>query len=187
MLSCRATAGIPSPTIVWQRRDRAPLSLSAKEEYPGTILITNLTFADGGQYECKAINAVGEAIQSTSIVVQQTPIIRIVPNQEQLSLTEGDELRLECFADGLPAPAVYWRTPEMQKHEIVSLPALRGIGEGSQYSRASIHKYNIGSEDAGTYICHANNAAGEEQKYITVDISPKRGDVGELRHFLFYT
>lgn len=180
MLSCRATAGIPTPTIVWQRRDRAPISQNAREEYPGTILLTNITFADGGQYECKASNAVGEASQTTSIVVQQPPIIRIVPNQEQLSLTEGDELKLECFADGLPSPSVSWRTPEML--ERVPIPELRGVDASQQqYSRASIHKYNVGNKDAGTYICHANNAAGEEQKYIIVDITPKRGDVGEYR------
>lgn len=180
MLSCRAIAGIPSPTVIWQRRDRAPMSLNAKEEYPGTILISNLTFADAGQYECKASNAVGETSQGTAVTVQQPPIIRIIPDQIELSLTEGDELKLECLADGLPAPSVLWRTPDSLEQEAANLPGLRGLPGPHEFSRAIFHKYNVGHSDAGTYVCRASNEAGEEQKYITIDITPKRGDVGKF-------
>lgn len=178
MLSCRATSGIPSPTLVWQRRDRAPISLNVKEEYPGTITISNLTFADAGLYECRATNAVGEASQSTSVVVQQPPILRIIPDQVELSLTEGDELKLECLGDGLPSPAVSWQTPESYGTEAQYTPGLRGLPT-SPSSRATIHKYNVGHKDAGTYICRGSNEAGEDQKYITINIQPKRGDVGK--------
>lgn len=37
MLHCRATAGIPTPNITWSRRDRRPISLNFKEDYPGTL------------------------------------------------------------------------------------------------------------------------------------------------------
>lgn len=179
MLSCRAIAGIPSPTLVWQRRDRVPISLNVKEEYPGTITISNLTFADAGQYECKAANAVGEISQSTSIVVQQAPVLRIIPDQVELSLTEGDELKLECLGDGLPSPAVSWQTPESYDTAVQMTPGLRGGPRES--SRATIHKYNVGHKDAGTYICRGSNEAGEDQKYITINIQPKRGDVGKFQ------
>lgn len=37
MLHCRATAGIPTPNITWSRRDRRPISMNFKEDYPGTL------------------------------------------------------------------------------------------------------------------------------------------------------
>lgn len=36
-LSCRATAGVPYPTLTWVRRDRRPLSTRITQDYPGVI------------------------------------------------------------------------------------------------------------------------------------------------------
>lgn len=181
MLSCRSIAGIPTPTIVWVRRDRSPLSLRVEEKYTGTILISNITFAEAGEYECRASNIAGEASQTASINVQQPPLIRILPDQPELTLTEGDELKLECSAEGLPSPTVSWRSPDNTRS--AGLPTTYNLPYPAQ---GIIHKYNVGRNDEGTYICNAKNDAGEDQKYITILIEPKRGDVGKLfAYFLF--
>lgn len=181
MLSCRAIGGIPTPTLVWQRRDRAPLSRRVEEKYSGTILISNITFEDAGEYECHASNIAGEVSQSASVVVQQSPQIRIIPDTIELTVTESDELKLECTAEGNPRPSVYWKSPSSyQRGESVS----NVYGAPAALPQGIIHKYNIGREDEGTYICHASNAAGEDEKYITVIVQPKRGDVGTLKSIL---
>lgn len=173
MLACRAIAGIPTPALTWLRRDRAPLSQHVEEKNPGTILISNISFADAGEYECRASNIAGESSLTTTIKVQQAPVIRILPEVTELTLTEGDELKLECFAEGLPAPSVQWTEPSTHQP-----PAPRISAPGL------IHKYNIRRSDEGTYVCHAQNDAGEDQKYITIFIEQKRGDVGKLMKFL---
>lgn len=184
MISCRANLGIPTPTLVWTRRDHQPLSSRCEEKYPGTILITNIQFEDAGEYECRATNVAGEASQTASILVQQPPQIRIIPDQTELTITEGDELKLECLADGLPSPNVYWEEPR-QRH---ADEGLRSYGAPAAPVPASaqgvIHKYNVGRSDEGTYVCHASNAAGEDQKYITILIQQKRGDVGRFSRLL---
>lgn len=176
MLSCRAIAGIPTPTIVWTRRDRAPLSSRVEEKYAGTILVSNVTFEDAGEYECRASNIAGEVSATSSIHVQQPPIIRILPDLQELTITEGDELKLECFAEGLPTPSVRWTEPqEIGRSGLAGAP--RGYFPQAQ---SLIHKYNVGRSSEGTYICHASNEAGEDQKYITILVEQKRGDVGKL-------
>lgn len=177
MLSCRAIAGIPTPTIVWARRDRAPLSSRVEEKYAGTILISNITFEDAGEYECIASNIAGEVSTTSSILVQQPPIIRILPEVQELTITEGDELKLECFAEGLPSPSVRWTEPkDISSTQVSGIPTRAFIPEAQGF----IHKYNVDRSDEGTYICHASNAAGEDQKYITILIQQKRGDVGKF-------
>lgn len=178
MLSCRAIAGIPTPTVVWARQDRAPLSQRVEEKYAGTILISNITFEDAGQYECRASNIAGESSQTSAIHVQQPPIIRILPETQEWTITEGDELKLECFAEGSPSPTVQWKRPE---RDHAGEEVLRGAPTPfSSSAQSLIQKYNADRSDEGTYICHARNEAGEDQKYITVIVQPKRGDVGEF-------
>lgn len=170
MLSCRAIAGIPMPTVVWARRDGSPV-LRAEEKYPGTILISNITFAEAGEYECRASNIAGTVSQTASIRVHQPPQIRILPELEELIITEGDELKLECYAEGEPAPNVEWMEPSQNRNE----PTLF-----SSLPKSSIQKYNVDRSAEGTYVCHASNEAGKDQKYITVVVQQKRGDVGKL-------
>ncbi|XP_031635070.1 basement membrane-specific heparan sulfate proteoglycan core protein isoform X6 [Contarinia nasturtii] len=175
MLSCRAIAGIPTPNVIWSRSDRAPLSQRVEEKYAGTILISNITFEDAGQYECRASNLVGTASQTSAINVQQAPIIRIIPEIQEWTITEGDELKLECSAEGSPPATVQWKRPDRNGVEQF-IP--RVLSAFSVTPQSLIQKYNADRNDEGTYICHAVNEAGEDQKYITVFVQPKRGDVG---------
>lgn len=184
MLSCRAIAGIPSPTVVWTRRDQSPLSHRIKEEYPGTIVINDITLGESGEYECKASNVAGESTQTASVTVFQPPVIHVTPEQTELTITEGDELKIECTAEGLPSPTVTWKTPNQ-------IEATLGLPGYDPYSRslaqAIVHKYNVNRGDEGTYVCQASNDAGSDEKYIYVIVQPKRGDVGKFAFNSLYT
>lgn len=176
MLSCRAIGGIPTPNVVWSRRDRSSLSHRIEEKYAGTIVISNITFAEAGEYECRASNIAGEVSQIASIHVQQPPLISIVPDVPELTITEGDELKLECAAEGEPSPSVQWLTPQ-QSTDAINVDLFTRSEDFSPH--AVIHQYNADRNHEGTYICSAKNEAGEDRKYITVIVQPKRGDVGE--------
>lgn len=178
-LSCRANQGIPSPTLVWLRRDGLPLQ-RAEEKYPGTILLSNITFADAGEYECRATNVAGVASQTATINVIQPPQIRILPeNNGLLTLTEGDELKLECFAEGVPKPNVEWKEPSDLRSDDNEMNIVQSYDRALPKPQSLIQKYNIDRSAEGTYTCHASNEAGEDQKYITVVVEKKRGDVGK--------
>lgn len=131
---------------------------------------------EAGEYECQAENVAGKVTATSSISVQQAPIITLQPNVTELVITEGDELKIECSAVGSPTPSVVWKEP--------SQPLVAGINynfaiERRPTSYATIQKYNTRQSDEGTYVCSAKNDAGSDERYVEVIVQRKRGDIGE--------
>lgn len=180
-LSCRATSGTPYPTITWSRRDGRPLSARFSEDYPGVITLREATVDDTGSYECKATNVAGTITLSTTLEVQQAPTIILLPDRQTFDVTEGDELRFSCAANGIPHPTVQIKVPEGSNvRPTPSAASFDGRAE------ASISHFNIQRSQAGLYECVANNEAGQDLRYIQVNVNEKRGDVGKLRSKVSY-
>lgn len=178
MLSCRAIAGIPTPSITWTRRDRRPLSHRVSEEYPGALTFRDVTLEEAGDYECQAENVAGKVSTSVALNIQQSPVITLNPNITEITITEGDELKIECSAIGIPPPSVIWKDPnEVRTAGFSGFHAPETRTSTAPY--ATIHKYNAKRSDEGTYICLATNPAGSDEKYVTVLVQQKRGDIGE--------
>lgn len=177
-LSCRTIAGIPTPTTKWSRRDRRPLPARATEDYPGMLTFNEVSVEDSGEYECTASNIAGSVSATVSLSVQQTPIVTLSPNVTEMILTEGDELKLECSAQGIPQPTVVWSDPSSDSNSEANFlkPSFRNV---SPY--AVVQKYNVRKSDEGLYTCTATNSAGEDQRYVQVQVQPKRGDVGKYK------
>lgn len=179
-LSCRTIAGIPTPTTKWTRRDRRPLPARAAEDYPGMLTFNEVAVEDSGEYECTASNIAGSVSATVSLNVQQPPIVTLSPNVTELVLTEGDELKLECSAQGTPQPTVVWSDPNSN-----SSPHVGYLNPESSFRSVSpyavVQKYNVRKSDEGLYTCTATNPAGEEQRYVQVQVQPKRGDVGKYK------
>lgn len=173
ILSCRAIVGIPTPTIKWSRRDRQPFSRRVNEDDSGTLTFQDVTLEEAGDYECEAENVAGKVTASSSLHVQQAPIITLSPNVTEITLTEGDELKIECSATGSPAPNVIWKEP-LQLAGFSPAAAPR-----SNAPYATIQKYYTRQSDEGTYICSAQNDAGSEERYVEVIVQRKRGDIGK--------
>ncbi|XP_062714560.1 basement membrane-specific heparan sulfate proteoglycan core protein isoform X8 [Aedes albopictus] len=171
-LSCRATAGVPYPTLTWARRDRRPLSSRVLEDYPGVITLREVTLEDAGEYECRAENTAGSTSLTASVDVQLAPIITISPAVDEYKLYEGDELSIQCSARGKPEPTVQIKPP--QHHEIDSRHLSRFEGLGS----ANIHIFQAETKHSGTYECVASSPAGTDSRFITIQVQEKRGDLG---------
>ncbi len=157
------------------RRDRQPLSHRVREDDSGTLQFEEVTLAEAGEYECQAENIAGKVTATTSVHVQQTPIITIEPNVTELYVTEGDELKIECTAIGSPTPRVQWKEP----HQVYQGSILPSVARQSFVPYATIQKYNTRQADEGTYICTATNDAGSDERYVEVIVQKKRGDIGK--------
>ncbi|KAL1394552.1 hypothetical protein pipiens_011875 [Culex pipiens pipiens] len=171
-LSCRATAGVPYPTLKWVRRDRRPLSARVTQDYPGVITLREVTLDDAGEYECRAENSAGSTSLSASIDVQLAPIITITPPVEELKIREGDELSIQCTARGKPEPNVVIKPPHHQDTDPRHLSSYEGRGS------ANVHIYQAEVKHSGTYECIATSLAGTDSRFITIQVDKKRGDLG---------
>lgn len=73
---------------------------------------TQISPADVGNYTCTAENEAGRATGIANIIVNTYPELTIIPNEEVLTVDEGNYVRLECRGDGIPRPIVQWLRPE---------------------------------------------------------------------------
>lgn len=174
-ITCRVS-GYPDPTITWSRHDRRPLSGRIIDDGQGSLSLTSVQLDDSGEYICTAQNPAGSVSATSQLNVQKSPEITRTPDVDELRLTVGDELRLECSATGVPAPSVRWldnrQTQEADPYAVRS--------ELVPQTRAVLTKYKVRQEDEGTYMCVASNGAGTDQRYVTLTVEPKRGDVGKF-------
>ncbi|XP_058452453.1 basement membrane-specific heparan sulfate proteoglycan core protein isoform X2 [Malaya genurostris] len=170
-LSCRATGGVPYPTLTWVRRDRRPLSSRITQDYPGVITLREVILEDSGEYECRAENSAGSASLSTSIDVQLAPIITISPSVDEHKIYEGDELSIQCTARGKPEPTVVIKTPYPEIDT-------RHVSRTEAIGAANIDIFQAETKHSGTYECIATSRAGTDSRFITIQVEKKRGDLG---------
>lgn len=151
-----------------------PLHISLNLSYYSLSLcpyrISDIQLEDAGEYECVAENAVGRATGTTSLRVHAVPVVELLPNERRLRVTVGDEVRVTCLASGFPNPTVQWNIPDQYALD-------RSFGRNT----ADLNIYSVSQADAGVYTCTANNEAGSDQIFITIDVQPKRGDIGERK------
>ncbi|XP_071944831.1 basement membrane-specific heparan sulfate proteoglycan core protein-like [Antedon mediterranea] len=140
---CKAS-GDPTPTIRWTRVD-AEIPFSAQIE-EGMLTIPIVQLADAGTYKCIATNVVSSVDSQVILYVQAAPQAVIQPSTRTVSV--GSVVVFTCLATGYPSPRISWRKLEGD------LPANRVINRGVMTINQVV------KEDAGTYICVANNTQG---------------------------
>ncbi|RWS09078.1 uncharacterized protein B4U79_04985, partial [Dinothrombium tinctorium] len=80
---------------------------------------------------------------------------------------EGENVNLECIADGAPAPKYSWRREDKK-------PIRTGIWSHSDVEGSSLNMSRVRREQMGTYICFANNGVPPQvSKKFTVEITFK--------------
>lgn len=61
-----------------------------------------------GEYTCHAQNDAGQTTATARLEVKSLPLLTITPRSGQITVKEGDRVRLECRASGFPQPTVQW-------------------------------------------------------------------------------
>ncbi|XP_053279499.1 neural cell adhesion molecule 1b isoform X4 [Pleuronectes platessa] len=183
MLTCAAD-GFPEPMVTWTRGDGV---LDAGEKYSfnedgSEITIMDVTKLDEGDYTCIAKNKAGETAQELSLKVFVKPRITFIVNQSTSEMEE--QVTLTCEASGDPTPTINWSYGERDFTE----------GEQASWTRPEHHKSLDGNvvvrsdarvssltlkyvkyTDAGSYLCTATSAIGEDSQsaYLEVRYAPK--------------
>uniref|UniRef100_A0AAY5F5D4 Neural cell adhesion molecule L1 n=1 Tax=Electrophorus electricus TaxID=8005 RepID=A0AAY5F5D4_ELEEL len=99
--------GVPTPSVQWVRKDDAlSESRTSKDSFDRLLHFTSISENDDGEYQCSATNSQGTSTHTYSVTVEAAPYWTKEPDSELYA--PGETVRLECQADGIPAPLVTW-------------------------------------------------------------------------------
>lgn len=178
--------GKPLPTISWLRNGK-PLEDDSvvkivTEHKQSTVTIKNAERRKVGKFEVIAINKLGEARSSASVVVsdvKETPDIkapRFIQPLVPKVVREGDVVILEAVVDSKPLSSFQWsvnvqpitvsRDVRIVTHDNKSILIIR-----------SFQKHHVGS-----YVCRAENVGGS----VTSTASVKLRDITEVEEVIEY-
>nr|XP_021547233.1 hemicentin-2 [Neomonachus schauinslandi] len=165
VLSCDVT-GVPAPAVTWLK-DRMPVESNVAHgvvSRGGRLQLSRLQPSQAGTYTCVAENTQAEARKDFVVAVLVAPQIRSSGVTQEHSVLEGQEVRLDCEAEGQPPPDVTWLKD--------GGPLDQGVGPHLRFyldSSALVLK-GVKAEDSGAYTCVARNTAGEDARLHTVSV-----------------
>ncbi|WAR31266.1 HMCN1-like protein [Mya arenaria] len=156
--------GNPDPDITWYRHDLSDLGdvtsmrLNGQKEVPsdnGTLTIQSTQSTDTDWYTCVCANGEGSVNQSAFVDVQTHPSFPSLPPASQIVL-KGEELTLDCVAEGNPTPTITWDTPSRGQ----SLTMADSTASVTLTSSGSLRVKVMTLADTGEYTCTASNHVG---------------------------
>ncbi|XP_054350257.1 neuronal cell adhesion molecule isoform X24 [Pongo pygmaeus] len=175
VLPCRPPIGLPPPIIFWMDNSfqRLPQSERVSQGLNGDLYFSNVLPEDTREdYICYA------RFNHTQTIQQKQPIsVKVISakssrerpptfltpegnasNKEEL---RGNVLSLECIAEGLPTPIIYWAKEDGM------LPKNRTVYKNFEKTLQIIH---VSEADSGNYQCVAKNALGAIHHTISVRV-----------------
>ncbi|XP_004768021.1 hemicentin-1 isoform X1 [Mustela putorius furo] len=161
VITCTAS-GVPIPSIHWTKNGIRlhPRGDGYRILSSGAIEIFATQLNHAGKYTCVARNAAGSAHRHVTLYVQEPPVIQ--PQPSELDVIVNNPILLPCEATGTPSPFITWQKEGIN---VVTAGKSHAVlpGGGLQISRAA-------REDAGTYMCVAQNPAGTALGKIKLNV-----------------
>ncbi|XP_072500484.1 leucine-rich repeats and immunoglobulin-like domains protein 2 isoform X2 [Notamacropus eugenii] len=166
-LTCTAVSSSDSPMSTAWRKDSEILYDADIEnfaryrqqdgeawEYTTVLHLFNVNFTDEGKYQCIVTNHFGSNYSHKArLTVNELPSFLKTPMD--LTIRTGAMARLECAAEGHPAPQISW-----QKDGGTDFPAARERRMHVMPEDDVFFIANVKIEDMGIYSCMAQNTAG---------------------------
>ncbi|XP_078097671.1 ADAMTS-like protein 3 [Mustelus asterias] len=164
-ISC-PVEGVPEPKVTWQKKGGS-LGGNSIVLQNGSLVLTNVTLANHGIYNCLATNVIGQATASTSLkLAEPGPTLQsvttlqgkerkriLMASQANIPLTvkRGDVLRIGCPVSAKHKMAISWYFRNQPIHTVPGL-------EYKVLARGRVLEVNMALERlAGQYKCLASN------------------------------
>ncbi|KAK0155729.1 Leucine-rich repeats and immunoglobulin-like domains protein 1 [Merluccius polli] len=123
-------------------------------EYTTILHLRHVTFAHEGRYQCIITNHFGSSYSGKArLTVNVLPSFLKTPRDS--TIRTGHTARLECAAEGHPAPQIAW-----QKDGGTDFPAARERRMHVMPDDDVFFIMDVKPEDMGVYSCTAKNTAG---------------------------
>ncbi|XP_076739840.1 neural cell adhesion molecule L1-like protein isoform X10 [Maylandia zebra] len=102
-----------------------------------------------------------DSSENANAILERKPSLLTPPGgKSEIQLVKGEDLNLECIAEGFPTPQVEWMK---MGHKFPSKVRFENHGKLVIVPRAEL-------EDSGKYTCKAKNPLGEVQHTFTVTV-----------------
>ncbi|XP_012942941.1 hemicentin-1 [Aplysia californica] len=151
--------GYPEPSFLW-RQDGQVLPIGGRIQINGGYLVfQNLKPSDEGDYECVASNSAGEDSTRARLVYIEAPRVREFERKRLVAV--GDQARLTCIADGIPAPNITWYRADRMLQSAYNVDITRN---------GQLIISNVQDSDAGDYRCVAQNEAGSDSVNLSLEV-----------------
>jgi hypothetical protein len=126
-----------------------------------TLQIKDIQETDAGVYACRVIISVVNKVMATvDLSVRRPPIISDNSTQSVVA-SEGQSVKMECYAAGYPTPTIIWRRVNN---------AILPTG-GSTYTGNVLKIVSVKKEDRGTYYCVADNGVSKgDKRNVNVEV-----------------
>jgi len=124
--------------------------------------ITNIEASDMGPYECQVIvSAADKVTKKLNLSIKHPPIISEEKTPRTALVTEGQNLEVNCHANGFPQPTISW-----SREDNAIMPAGGYTQNGPTLRIKEVHRL-----DRGGYYCIADNGIGQpDRKLIRVEV-----------------
>uniref|UniRef100_A0A667YT07 Cell adhesion molecule L1-like b n=1 Tax=Myripristis murdjan TaxID=586833 RepID=A0A667YT07_9TELE len=174
ILECNPPKGIPPLQIYWmtiglqhiEQDERVSMGLN------GDLYFSHAEEKDSRRdYCCFAAfprirtivqkTAMSVIVKTTNAILERKPRLMTPPGvRSDVQLVKGEDLQLECIAEGFPTPQIEWKKIGLKLPEKAKL---ENHGKLLTIPRAD-------EEDAGKYTCKAKNLLGEAAHHFTVTV-----------------
>uniref|UniRef100_A0A8D0D483 Neural cell adhesion molecule L1-like protein n=1 Tax=Sander lucioperca TaxID=283035 RepID=A0A8D0D483_SANLU len=173
-LKCNPPKGIPPLQIYWmtinlqhiEQDERVSMGLN------GDLYFSHAVEKDSRRdYCCFAAfprirtivqkTAMSVIVQTTNAILERKPSL-LTPSTatSETQLVKGEDLKLECIAEGFPTPQVEW---VKIGHQLPIKAKVENHGKLLLVPR-------VEQEDSGKYMCKAKNGLGEAVHYFTLKV-----------------
>ncbi|MEQ2209688.1 Leucine-rich repeats and immunoglobulin-like domains protein 1, partial [Xenoophorus captivus] len=150
-------------------------------EYTTILHLRHATFAHEGRYQCIITNHFGSTYSNKAqVVVNVLPSFLKTPRDS--TIRTGHTARLECAAEGHPAPQIAW-----QKDGGTDFPAARERRMHVMPDDDVFFIMDVKPEDMGMYSCTAKNTAGTVSANATLTVLGKSRGHPTLRSGLCWS
>ncbi|XP_060132262.1 basement membrane-specific heparan sulfate proteoglycan core protein isoform X6 [Zootoca vivipara] len=167
---CRLHDGAQPVEISWKLPNNQ-LPENVKISPNGSVVtISNAQPQNQGTYRCLASNRFGIANSVVNLMVHGPPTVSVVP-KGPVQLKVGKSISLDCLGAGEPRALVRWsKVGVRQKVEHQTVMPLD--------SRAVLQISSAKLEDAGTYVCMAQNPLGTAEAQVELRVEAVHGRPG---------
>ncbi|XP_054472125.1 leucine-rich repeats and immunoglobulin-like domains protein 1 [Anoplopoma fimbria] len=142
----------------------SPAAVGGVMEYTTILHLRHVTFAHEGRYQCIITNHFGSTYSTKArLIVNVLPSFVKTPRDS--TIRTGHTARLECAAEGHPAPQIAW-----QKDGGTDFPAARERRMHVMPDDDVFFIMDVKPEDMGVYSCTAKNTAGTVSANATLTV-----------------